>query len=112
MPNPTHAAQQAKIKEQIEELQKQAQALQARLRKSTIDSIIKSMCELDISPQDIVDAYHSHRRAHEARKAVPVPPKYRHPQTSESWSGRGKTPLWLMREEANGVPREHFLLDR
>jgi DNA-binding protein H-NS len=39
-----------------------------------------------------------------------VKPKYRHPKTKETWSGRGKTPRWLAKEIANGKKRESFLI--
>ena len=39
-----------------------------------------------------------------------LPPKYRHPQTGETWSGRGKAPRWLAAEEAAGATRDSFLI--
>ncbi|MGB0955592.1 MAG: H-NS histone family protein, partial [Panacagrimonas sp.] len=37
-----------------------------------------------------------------SQKGVKVPPKYRHPQTGEEWSGRGRKPRWLQAEIDNG----------
>ncbi|MBI4983871.1 MAG: H-NS histone family protein [Rhodocyclales bacterium] len=38
-------------------------------------------------------------------------PKYRHPTTNETWSGRGKMPLWLKSEiTANRKQKEDFLI--
>lgn len=34
-----------------------------------------------------------------------VAPKYRNPETGVTWTGRGKTPLWLV-----GKDREQFLI--
>ena len=39
---------------------------------------------------------------------TPVRPKYRHPETGETWSGRGSAPVWLQRIEATGRRREEF----
>ena len=39
---------------------------------------------------------------------APVRPKYRHPETGETWSGRGTAPVWLQRMEAAGRRREEF----
>lgn len=39
-----------------------------------------------------------------------VQPKYRHPATGETWSGRGRLPLWLRRELLLGSRPEDFLL--
>ncbi|MET0709180.1 MAG: H-NS histone family protein [Tardiphaga sp.] len=43
-------------------------------------------------------------------KGVPVPPKYRHPKTGETWTGRGGVAGWLAREIAAGKKREDFLI--
>src|SRR6185295_9039638 len=43
-------------------------------------------------------------------KGTKVAPKYRHPKTGETWSGRGGTAGWLAREIKAGKKREDFLL--
>jgi len=44
-----------------------------------------------------------------ARRKYPrVLPKYRNPQTSETWSGRGKRPLWLVAAMKSGHKIEEF----
>ena len=44
-----------------------------------------------------------------ARKATAkVPPKYRHPKTGNTWSGRGLQPNWLKAELASGARIEDF----
>jgi DNA-binding protein H-NS len=44
-----------------------------------------------------------------ARRKYPrVLPKYRNPQTSETWSGRGKQPLWLVAAMKSGRKIEEF----
>jgi DNA-binding protein H-NS len=42
--------------------------------------------------------------------ARPVLPKYRHPETGETWSGRGSAPGWLRRLEEQGRRREEFAI--
>ena len=82
------------------------------------------MREYDITPEEIAAAYGAAakpargaarrktgaaaRPANAAKRAVA--PKYRHPQTGETWSGRGKAPRWLAAEEAAGAARESFLI--
>lgn len=39
-----------------------------------------------------------------------VKPKYRHPKSKETWSGRGKTPRWLAAEIKNGKRKDDFLI--
>jgi DNA-binding protein H-NS len=36
------------------------------------------------------------------------PVKYRHPETGETWSGRGRMPKWLALAEQQGRGREEF----
>jgi DNA-binding protein H-NS len=42
------------------------------------------------------------------RKYPRVLPKYRNPQTSETWSGRGKRPRWLVAAMKSGRKIEEF----
>jgi DNA-binding protein H-NS len=43
-------------------------------------------------------------------KGAKVAPKYQHPKTGETWSGRGGVAGWLAREIKNGKKREDFLI--
>ncbi|WP_375413677.1 H-NS family nucleoid-associated regulatory protein [uncultured Bradyrhizobium sp.] len=43
-------------------------------------------------------------------KGTKVAPKYRHPKTGETWSGRGGTAGWLAQEIKAGKKREDFLI--
>jgi DNA-binding protein H-NS len=45
------------------------------------------------------------------RKYPRVLPKYRNPQTSETWSGRGKRPRWLVAAMKSGRKIEEFRID-
>ena len=45
------------------------------------------------------------------RKYPRVLPKYRNPQTSETWSGRGKRPRWLVAAMKSGRKMEEFQID-
>lgn len=45
-------------------------------------------------------------------KGIKVPPKYRHPKTGETWTGRGGVAGWLAKEIAAGRKREDFLIDK
>ncbi|KAA0073305.1 H-NS histone family protein [Tardiphaga sp. P9-11] len=53
-----------------------------------------------------VDSKTSHVRG------IKVPPKYRHPRTGETWTGRGGVAGWLAKEIAAGCKREDFLIDK
>jgi DNA-binding protein H-NS len=43
-------------------------------------------------------------------KGAKVPPKYRHPATGETWSGRGGVAGWLAAELKAGKNLEDFLI--
>ncbi|ANN77295.1 H-NS family nucleoid-associated regulatory protein [Bordetella flabilis] len=119
MPRETYSAQQARIEKEIDKLRKKAEALQLKRRKPVVASIIRSMREYQITPEEIVAAYGKPAtRRGPGRKATvaaapskrPVAPKYRHPETGETWSGRGKRPRWLTAAEAAGATLDSFLI--
>jgi DNA-binding protein H-NS len=45
------------------------------------------------------------------RRYPAVLPKYRNPQTSETWSGRGKRPRWLVAAMRSGSKIEEFRIN-
>ena len=119
MPRQSYAALQAKIEKEIEKLKKQAQALQNKKRQPVIRSIINSMKEYDITPEEIAAAFGKKGNAKLRGSKIssgkrgsrgPVPAKYRHPDTGETWTGRGKAPRWVTQAEAAGGKRDEFLI--
>jgi len=123
MARQNYAALQAKIEKEIAKLKKQAQALQNKKRLPVIRSIVKSMREYEITPEEIMAAYGkggaSKTRATGKTAASakgnrgprgPVAPKYRHPETGDTWTGRGKAPRWITEAEGAGRKREEFLI--
>lgn len=119
MPRETYASLQAKIEKEISKLQKKAEALHTKRRKPIIASIVASMREYSITPEEVATAFSGAAKAPRAaagRKAASpavkrqVAPKYRHPSSGETWSGRGKAPRWLAAEEAAGKNRNAFLI--
>lgn len=120
MTRQNYDSQQAKIHKEIERLQRQAELLQNKQRKPVILSIVRSMKEYGITPEEIAAALGktgTKSKKTASAKAVksvgtkkPVAPKYRHPATSATWTGRGKAPLWIVEAEKNGQPRQQFLI--
>ncbi len=117
MARQSYAVLQAKIHKEIEKLRKQAAALQQKKRKPVIQSIIRSMKEYEITPEEIAAAFGKPgaSRARVAKKAStgsrgPVPPKYKNPETGDTWTGRGKPPRWVVAAESAGKSREAFLI--
>jgi len=118
MTRDNYAALQSKIEKEIIRLQKQAQALQAKRRAPVIASIVRDMREYGITPEELASALGKKASKTPARKTAPaaskekrvVPPKYRHPDTGETWTGRGKPPRWITEAETGGKSRETFLI--
>jgi DNA-binding protein H-NS len=118
MARDTYSALKLKIEKEIAKLQKQASTLHAKRRAPIIASIVRSMREYDISPEEITIALNKKppktavvrkpAAPNAAKRAVPV--KYRHPQSGETWTGRGKPPRWLVNAEADGKKRSDFLV--
>jgi DNA-binding protein H-NS len=83
--------------------------LSARIRAEKHE-LEKRLAVLD-GGTDIVSqsgASRSLQNGKERRKYPRVLPKYRNPQTSETWSGRGKRPLWLVAAMKSGHKIEEF----
>lgn len=122
MARQNYASLQAKINKEIERLQKQAQVLQSKSRKPVLNSIIRSMKEYGITPEEVGAAFgkapgsakSASPKTPKASKAAstkkPVPAKYRHPDSGSTWTGRGKAPLWIVEAEKNGQARQQFLI--
>jgi len=117
MARESYSTQQAKIEKEISKLKKKAEALQARRRKPVLASIVRNMREYDITPEEIAAAFGksaAKARVGGAKKATGakqvIAPKYRHPQTGATWTGRGKPPRWLTDAEAAGTSRSTFLI--
>jgi DNA-binding protein H-NS len=123
MTRQNYASQQAKIQKEIERLNKQAQLLQSKQRKPVLSSILRSMKEYGITLEEISaavgkpDAKVRQSGLNKAPRAAKVSgtkktvaPKYRHPVSAATWTGRGKAPLWIVEAEKNGQTRQQFLI--
>ncbi|CAB3840948.1 H-NS histone family protein [Achromobacter mucicolens] len=108
----------AKINAQIQALQRRAESLRLNGRAAALQKIIRQMRDFQISPEDIQAAYAQKKAARLKRKTAQgkgdsrsvVAPKYRHPESGDTWSGRGRAPRWLAAAERAGASREHFLI--
>jgi DNA-binding protein H-NS len=119
MARSSYATQKTRLEKEKAKIEKQLQSLQAKQRKPVITSIVRSMRDYGITPEEILAAFDrkktskpttsaSRKPAASAKRVVP--PKYRHPETHAEWTGRGKPPRWVSDAEAAGTPREAFLI--
>lgn len=99
-----------KIQSRIRALKKTARALELQAHRRLV-SAAKLISRLGLSPQELKEAYRMSRPETSRRKLGPAPIKYRD-RKGNSWSGRGKTPRWLVVAEEAGKKRESFLVRR
>ncbi|MGB6007057.1 H-NS family nucleoid-associated regulatory protein [Castellaniella sp.] len=120
MARTSYASQKTRLEKEKAKIEKQLQTLQAKQRKPVITSIVRSMRDYGITPEEIsavFDRKSVSRSAAAPRKAASgakrvIPPKYRHPDTKAEWTGRGKPPRWVSDAEASGISRDTFLIDK
>jgi DNA-binding protein H-NS len=93
----------SELKAQAEALLKQAEAARRAEVASVVADIKARMQEYGISVDDLKGAKGKSTRAG-------VAAKYHNPATGESWSGRGRSPKWLVEAEAKGNSRDKFLV--
>jgi DNA-binding protein H-NS len=102
------------LKAKIAELQKNLDDLNKR-KKPAIDKILSIMSEQGLTLADLQGA--ASKNATRGRKKGAAKPaaakgkveaKFRDGATGATWTGRGKTPRWLVDAEANGRSREEF----
>jgi DNA-binding protein H-NS len=107
------------IQARVKKLQAQAEALRAKKAQAAVDQIRKLMLEHGLTTEDI----ESQAKAKRAAKGLDVSgttgktevvangndavaPKYQHPKTGATWSGRGRAPSWI----AEAKDRSKFLI--
>ncbi len=96
------------IQAKMKKLQAQADALIAKKAQSAVDQIRKLMLAHGLTTEDIEAKAKAKREAKAASGAAvsakskvsgslgsKVPPKYQHPKTGATWTGRGSAPAWI-----------------
>ena len=117
------STEQRKLQREIERLQRLQEELKRKERVPIIEKIVQDMRSFDINPDDIVQAFGSKsirtkatsktstsKKSSTRRKGAIVQPKYRHPTTGATWTGRGRAPLWIVESEQAGTMRDAFLI--
>src|SRR5882757_9412944 len=108
------------IQTKMKKLRVQADALIAKKAKAAVDQIRMLMLEHGLTTEDIEAKAKAKREAKAASGAAvsakssrvsgslgsKVPPKYQHPKTGATWTGRGSAPAWI----ADVKDRSKFLI--
>lgn len=87
---------------QLEKLHRDVAVAREKEVAQAIADIKQQIAEYGITAEELG---FSTKRPAAARKP-PLPPRYRNPKSGETWSGRGRTPGWLI-----GKNRERFLIE-
>ena len=91
----------AEIKAQIAELENKAREARATEIATAKAKIAEIMSTYGLTQDD----FRGWRGTNPSKVRQPVPAKYRNAQTGETWTGRGRAPLWLA-----GKSKDDFLI--
>ncbi|KWO61305.1 hypothetical protein WT98_30670 [Burkholderia territorii] len=91
------------LKQQAAELEAKILAARQKEKAAVVRTIREQIALFGITERDLFSKY-----AHRATHRSPVLPKYRNPQTGETWSGRGREPRWIKDKDRTvfQIPRE------
>lgn len=123
------ASTYAQIQRQIARLQAKAKAIEnakSAKKSKDVQKVRQLMDKLGITMADLGAGAIAGRAAagkgksaqkpaakKPGRKATakkPVPIRYRDPETNDTWTGRGRPPVWLAKRIEQGKRREDYLL--
>lgn len=115
MPQESFTIEKQNIEKEILKLQRKMRTLKNRQRRPVVNSIVRSMQEYDITPEEIAEAFN--RQTKRAEKSsttskTPLAPRYRNNETGDTWTGRGRPPRWIVDAEAKGASRDKFLIEK
>lgn len=77
---------------QREELEQQIKQARTTELKDAVDQVRALVTEFSLTPEDVFPPARGKRAGTTGGK---VAPKYRNPETGETWTGRGKAPKWI-----------------
>ena len=81
---------------QRDELEKQIQDARKRELADAVAKVRSLVAEYGLTAEDV---FPPARAARSSGAGGKVPPKYRHPETGETWTGRGKPPKWIQDQD-------------
>lgn len=101
------------LKAEIDRLTQEAEKLRAQEKAKALETIRAQIREYGVTIEDVRDVLVASNAAHSTRtrQAGKVRPKYRHPQTGKTWTGRGRAPVWMAEALEKGASKEDFLIE-
>lgn len=101
----------------LKSIQAKIRALEAKAEKLAskdkpgIKQLRAVLIKYRLSPTDVTLAMNGRRRNGSSLAGTTVKPKYRNPANkAETWTGRGRQPLWLGAALKSGKKRDDFLI--
>lgn len=91
-------AQRAELEQKIQAARKEAVA-------DAISKVRQIVNDFELTEQDVFGRFG--RSPSDLKPRAIVAPKYRDPQTGQTWTGRGKPPLWIADKN-----RDDFLIEK
>lgn len=82
--------------QQREALEQQIQQARARELNDAVSKVRALVAEFALTAEDIFPPARSTRTGSTGAK---VAPKYKNPETGETWTGRGKAPKWIQDQD-------------
>lgn len=107
----------------LQTLIQQRDALERQIEQARIDQraqalarIAEIVAEAALTADQVMAALNGSKRVRglsspKAASTAKVEPKYRHPTTGATWTGRGLKPKWLSAELEQGKPLSDFLIN-
>jgi DNA-binding protein H-NS len=101
----------------LKSIQAQIAALEARAEKLEnadkpgIKQLKAVISKFKLSPADVKSALNGRKGKRSAMAGRKVKPKFRNPANkAETWTGRGRSPLWMVAALKSGKKRDDFLI--
>ncbi|QNP50612.1 H-NS histone family protein [Diaphorobacter aerolatus] len=88
---------------QREDLEKRIGEARRQELSTAVTQVRNLVAEYGLTAQDVFPTGRGSRAS--ATSGVKVAPKYRNPETGETWTGRGKAPKWIQNQD-----REKFAI--
>ena len=79
----------------------------SEVRQALIERTRAEAEQLGLSMDDLFPSRQATRTTPTGRQRKTAEPKYRNPETGETWAGRGRSPAWL-----EGKNREDYLINK
>ena len=96
--------------DQKADLERQISAAAKASRAEALAQIRTLMAQHGLTPADLSTPPQKHTAGARTGSRSKVAPKYRHPETGATWTGRGLKPRWLTEQLAIGKQASDFAI--